>query len=272
MAGHAVRLQNGISVNCEVHNGILPFDTLFIHGNMASNRWFYPTLEILRERARPHYKGRMILAEWRGCGGTTAPKDKSELQPDVLAQDYLQLLDQLDVKQAGLVGHSTGGLIALMAMAERPQVFSRTVLLDSVGATGVRFTKEAFAAFQQMSEDRGICAAILGSTIYGNDPSSLFFQELVDDAFHMSPLIWLGIPRTLNEIDVHEKIKNIPVPTLILRGEFDQVISRESSEELAAILPQGRYQELPNHGHCLNVEDPAKFVSLLNEFLFQQSL
>ena len=69
-----------ITMNYEVHLGMAPVDTLFIHGNLGSNRWWYPSLEIWK--SQPQGQGRMILAEWRGCGQSGAPASEAELHPE----------------------------------------------------------------------------------------------------------------------------------------------------------------------------------------------
>ena len=62
----------------EVVRGAVPSDTLLIHGNLASNRWWEPAIEawgrIKSERAEGSWSGNLILAEWRGCGKTPGPR------------------------------------------------------------------------------------------------------------------------------------------------------------------------------------------------------
>lgn len=264
-------LLDGFAMNVDVHEGLVPMDTLFIHGNLASNTWWQPSVELWRTSAKPSYEGRLILGEWRGCGQSDAPHGEENLHPKVMANDYVQLLRKMGVKKACVVGHSTGGLIALYALLQAPELFDRVVLLDSVGATGVQFEKPMFDAFTQMSQDRAFCATVMGGTIHGNNPDNPLFQKIVDDTFHVAKEVWHGIPKALYDINIADKLAQIQQPVLVLHGEHDNVLPKEGSVALAQSLPNARFQEIKGQGHSTNFENPALFVSLVNEFLYNRT-
>lgn len=244
--------------------------TLFIHGNLASNRWWMPALEIWKPR--PNAKdaaGPLLLGEWRGCGKSSAPRSIDELQMDVLARDYVELLQSLNIAKVNVVAHSTGCLIALFAMLREPERFHRVVFLDPVTAKGLQLGPEMRAAFLQMGRDRAFCQTIMASTIHNVDQTSPLFQGLVDDSFGVAPLIWEGMPVVLSKVDIRNEVRALKHPVLILRGESDPLIPKEDCLELAALLPQAQFQELKGHGHSCNVEDPRLFVELASTFLFE---
>lgn len=266
-----VRLPNGFAMNLATHTGVVPQDTVFMHGNLASNTWWMPALEIWKKQASSTDKGRLLFAEWRGCGQSAGPENEKELHPSSLADDYIALLKHEGVKKACIVAHSTGGLIALYAMIKAPELFERAVLLDPVGPLGAKFEQPMYDAFTQMSQDRDFCATIMGSTIQGNDPTSAFFQRIVDDAFHISKVIWHGIPNMLSNIDITADLGKIRQPVLILHGEHDPILPKEVSADLAAKLPNAKYIELKGQGHSTNVENPSLFVAMVDNFLFNES-
>lgn len=254
-------------INFEVHSGLVPEDTIFFHGNLASNRWWQPALQVWKNKAKPGQKGSLIFAEWRGCGKSTGLKSEKDLNLSLLASDYLALADHLKIKRANIVAHSTGGLIALQAMLDRPAIFHRAVLLDSVAATGVQFGPEMYAAFTQMSQDRNFCHAVMSGTVYGSlDDAQM--NALVDEAFSVDPAIWHGVPQMLQNIDLRDSLKKISPPILVLHGEHDAILPMDGSKELARLLPQARFQELKGRGHSTNVEAPELFVDIVDQFLF----
>ncbi len=269
----AMRLSNGFEMNVEVLRGIVPADTLLIHGNLASNNWWQPAinqwLKKLPADNSESFRGRLILAEWRGCGLSAAPKSRSELHPGILADDYLKLLFELEIKKVNLVGHSMGGLIGLFAVMKAPELFERLVLLDPVGPRGARVDPAKYEALEQMRQDRGFCASVLGTTIYGNDFSSPLFDGLVNDAFGCAEDVWHGIPDALQQINIVSQLAEIRHPTLVLHGEFDTTLPIEDSVFLAENLGRARFHELKGQGHSTNVENPALFVNTVDDFLFQ---
>lgn len=257
----------------EVFEGIVPRDTLVIHGNLASNKWFYPAVARWRlNSAKDNHllPGRLILAEWRGCGKSSAPNSREELSIETLANDYLELLQFLGVTKTSVIGHSTGGVIALVAMARAPQLFDRAVLLDPVSAKGSEFNQAVLDGFSRMSEDRDFCAARLSATIHENEKNSALFDALVDDAFNVASENWLGIPYHLSQLDITNKVRAIEHPVYILHGEFDSVLPIEGSRELEKLLPNGKFIELKNQGHSACFENPTLFVKLTDQFLYAQ--
>jgi len=262
---------DGVGLNYEIHSGVLPFDTIFLHGNLASNRWWKPALQVWKSTAKPGLEGRAILVEWRGNGDSDAPQSSADLNPEVLAQDHIRLLKHLGVAKACLVGHSTGGLIGLIAMMRAPELFHRAFLLDPVAASGVQFDQPMYDAFTQMSQSRDFCAMILGATIHGNDAKSPFFQELVDDAFRIAKTNWHGVPDALKSTDVSGELEKLAVPTLVAHGEFDTLLPKEKSVEMANRLQNGQFLEITGQGHSCNVENPRQFVSLVDQFLFEKT-
>lgn len=260
----------GHGMNADVIPACLPMDTIFLHGNLASNTWWKPSIALWKAQAKPGLEGRAIMAEWRGCGKSAAPKTEEQLHPAALAEDYIQLCHKLGIKKACLVGHSTGGIIALYAMLKAPELFDRAVLLDSVGASGVQFGPEMYAAFTQMSEDRGVCEAVMNGTIQNNDAKSPLFQRIVDDAFGIAKINWHGVPRMLHVTNMTADLGKINHQILVLHGQHDPVIPLETAKILAAGLPNARLDVLENNGHSANVESPELFVKKVNEFLFQR--
>lgn len=255
-------------IHYEVTNGVVDRDVIAIHGNLASNVWWKPTLEILARESGGAKPGRFIAAEWRGCGGTTGLETESDLSLPALGEDYNALLRHLGAEQVCPLAHSTGGLISLYAMRAAPELYSRALLLDPVGATGVQFGPEMYTAFTAMSKNREICEAVMTGTIrkFVSDPD--FLEAVVDGAFGVHPLVWHGVAKMLHDVDFRSELPFVQHPVLVLHGENDQILPHEASIALATALPNGKYVELAGRGHSTNIEDPALLVRHMNQFLF----
>ena len=254
----------------DVYPSLAPSDVVFIHGNLASNTWWEPSLEVWSKQAltRNDLTGRLLMGEWLGCGKSPAPEQVADLHPRHLAQLYINDLRKLGADRVSIVAHSTGGTIALYMLLAEPAMFDRVVLLDSVSARGVQFDPAALEAFTQMSQDREFCAAVMNATIHANNAASHLFQCIVDDAFGIAKINWQGVPAVLHDINLMTQLPKIQQPTLVLHGEHDVVLPVAGSEELAANLPHARFELLKGQGHSTNVENPALFVQLVNSFLF----
>lgn len=270
MALLSVNDGTGFMVNYELHPGLVPQTTLFIHGNLASNRWWYPAQDVWQKRAQgKDYKGALVYAEFRGCGQSSSPKQESEVSMKVFADDFISLLKSLKLGPVNLVGHSTGGLIAALMLAKEPSLFHKAVLLDPVGAQGVRFDNSMIGAFEQMKVNRDLVAIVLGATIYKNNPESDYFKNvIVEDAFHAAKSVGHLVLKALDGLDSRQELAKIPHPVLVLHGEHDKLLPVAESEEMAKMIPHGQFHLVEGQGHCSNVEAPEKFVSLVQDFLF----
>lgn len=270
MPGLELNDGTGFVLNYEVIENVLPEDTLFIHGNCASNRWWYPAEEQFKRNAKgKNFSGAMILAEFRGCGKSTTPQNESEVNMRTFAADFVALVKSLHRGPMHVVGHSTGGLIAAMMLAKEPALFKKAVLLDPVGATGVRFDNAMIDAFEQMKVNKDLVAVVLGSTIHNNDPQSDFFRSIVvEDGFHAVKSVGHLVLKALDGLDVRQELAQVQNEVLVLHGEHDKLLSMDDSKALAHLLPRAEFRTVAGQGHCTNVEDPAQFVSITQKFLF----
>ncbi len=270
---------SAVTLHTQAFSNLLPKTTLFIHGNLASNNWWVPSMEVWKKRSQgSNWKGSMVLAEFPGCGKSSAPAQASDVDMDLFADQFIALTEALNtgsvpsIERAqapiNLVGHSTGGLICALMAAKRPDLFDRVVMLDPVGATGVTFDDSMLGAFEQMKTNKDLTAMVIGGTIKNNDPSNEFFKNtLVADAFHAVQATGPWVLMALRHFDAREKLKNSKCHSLVLHGELDTLLPVEDSKELASLM-KAQFRILPGQGHCANVENPEHFVEVAHSFLF----
>lgn len=256
-------------INYDVIPNALPQTTLFLHGNLASNRWWTPVREAWAQRNKDQkWTGSMIMAEFRGCGKSTAPKSLADVDMNLFAKDFIALVESLNVAPINLVGHSTGGLIAALMMSTRPDLFDRQVLLDPVGANGVQFDDSMLGAFDQMKKDPVLTATVIGSTIHKNNPNTPFFKDvIVKDAFMAVQSVGPWVLQALKGFNSSAQLKVIRKPTLVLHGEHDHLLPMADSMEMALMM-NGDFKILKGCGHCANIENPDVFIEVTQGFLF----
>ena len=85
-------INSNTKINYDVFPNTVPTTTFFIHGNLASNRWWMPAVELFKSEAlasgtKP--QGSIICAEFRGCGASTAPHSEQEVTMQNFANDFI---------------------------------------------------------------------------------------------------------------------------------------------------------------------------------------
>lgn len=257
-----------MNLYCERFPNSAENDVLFIHGNLASTRWWKPTIEEWRKTA-PAGRGSLLAPDWRGCGQNADWHNDTPFTIQDLAQDFFELLDRERLEKVHLVGHSLGGLIALQMMILQPERFNKAVLLDPVGAEGVVFGESMYEAFRQMALSRDLTRTVILSTILGADQvlSQKMAEEFADDAFKAVKGIGSSVLQILKSINLSAGAQSVRTPTLILHGKQDMIIPLKDSEQLASWMPSAKLEILDGVGHCWNVENPARFTKRVRAFL-----
>ena len=87
---------------------------VLLHGGLVDSRWFEPNLEPLAE----HFH--VYLPERRGHGHT--PDVEGPITYQLMADDTIAFLERVVARPADLVGHSDGGVVALLIGIQRPDL------------------------------------------------------------------------------------------------------------------------------------------------------
>lgn len=112
------------STNVQTSDSRQPSDVLMVHGNPTWSFYYHPLIQRLQS------KFRCVAPDHIGCGLS----DKPTQYPYTLDQhiaNLVQLIDQVDLRQAILVAHDWGGAIGLGALLARPHRFRGIVLLNT---------------------------------------------------------------------------------------------------------------------------------------------
>jgi len=213
---------------------------------------------------------RCIAHDRRGHGRSSQPWQGNDM--DTYADDLADLLNVLDLEDAVLVGHSTGGgeVVRYMGRHGTDRV-ARAVLIGAVPPVMVR--KESNPGGTPIEEFDKLRAAVLADRsqlwkdlslpFYGYNRPEANVSEGVRESFWRQGMM-AGLPasyfciKAFSETDMTEDLKKIDRPTLVLHGDDDQIVPFTDSGALTAKLVEGAtlvvVRDAP-HGMCTTHKD-----------------
>ena len=235
-----------------------PEAVLFVHGNIASWRWWEEVMDLLPEE---EYHG--YAPDSRGCGLTDKPRHGHSIER--FAQDVEAFADALNLERFTLVGHSLGGGTALRYAIRHPHRLKRLVLLNPPPAEGVKIARYGYPLVRYWQKDERALRRALKRTA-PTRAYDRFFEELVDEASMASKQVFEGNARALAQMDLSRELGKIEAPTLLMAGGLSGWSSLRDILKIHRLIPKSRLKIIPNVGHSLNIENPKKFVGLLTGF------
>jgi len=223
---------------------------------------------------------RGVAYDRRGHGRSSQPWDGNDM--DTYADDLAELIEQLDLHDIVLVGHSSGGgdITRYIGRHGTSRV-AKAVLVDAIpplmlkteanpGGVPIEVFDEIRAA---VAADRSQFYEDLSLPFYGGNREGSTLSPGVRDAFWLMSM-QAGLKnaydniKAFSETDFTEDLKRFDVPTLIIHGEDDQNVPIASSALLSSkIVPDAELKIYPGAPHGLTVTHKDQFNADLLAFI-----
>ena len=231
---------------------------LLLHGWALSGRLW----DSLLERWPATGSGTLYVPDLRGTGWSAKPTTGYTLND--YTQDIEELIDRLALRNLVLVGHSMGGLIAMRVALERPQALAGLVLVSPVPPAGVPLPDGDVAFFRSLGGHQQGAEQVVGMMM-ANPGQGRGLQQLVDSAATVAIEAFLGGLDAWRTAAFADQVGGISVPTVVLGGAKEQVLSPKLlQEQVVAKIPGARFIEIPDGGHYPQVESPDQFAAQLH--------
>jgi 3-oxoadipate enol-lactonase len=238
---------------------------VLLHAFPLDSRMWLPQVEALGGY-------RVIVPDLRGFGAAKALAGAVTTM-DLLADDVAKLLDERELERVVLCGLSMGGYVALAFARRHPERLGGLVLC---GTRAGADTEEARAARLAMAErvladgvgflPEAMLPGLLGETSRQQRPELV--QQVTDAILDQDPGGIAAAQRGMAErADSTGVLGQITVPTLVITGMRDELISPEESTEMAAAIRDARLVQVPDAGHLVNLEQADAVNEALLDFL-----
>ena len=248
-----------------------------VHGLTRTSRDFDDLARALCGRFR------VVCPDVAGRGDSDRLADASLYAVPHYVSDMVTLIARLDVEAVSWVGTSMGGLIG-MALAAQPQSPIARLVLNDAGPVVTRGSLERIAGylgtrmqFQSLEEAEVYMRAISAPFGPHSDAQWRFLTETWlrrnDDGTwraHYDPRIAevfrAGLPQ--DDLELWPVYDAIRCPTLVLRGEHSDLLTRETALALRLRGPKATVVEIRGVGHAPTLMHPDQ-IALVRNFLLE---
>jgi pimeloyl-ACP methyl ester carboxylesterase len=253
---------NGINIHYHDEGEGLP--VIFIHAFALNQTMWQEQVAALKNQYR------CITLDLRGFAHSGVVEQTSINQ---MASDVRQLMQALAIDKAVLVGLSMGGYIAFAFYRQFKEAVQALVFADTRATAD---TDEARANRRRSAEKalrEGATAIadettpkLLGDTTLATNPDLVKRVHSIQAA--NSPV---GIAAAQNAMaeraDATDLLSQIHCPTLVIVGSEDKLTPPAEAEVIQQGIRNAKLMVIENSGHLSNMETPAKFNKILQEFL-----
>lgn len=183
----------------------------------------------------------------------------------------VRLLDAAGVRQAALVGHSMGSLIALETAARHPQRLTKLVLIGSVVPMPVsEALLDASKANDHVAYDMiNVFSHSAAAQMGGNRVPGMWMMAAdLRLAERSAPGVLHADFSACNAYqDGLQAAQGVQCPALLILGKRDLMTPMKAARDLAAHLPDVKTVALEGTGHALMAEKPDEVLDHLVSFL-----
>ena len=250
-----------------------PEPIILLHGTGASLHTWDAWAQALKD------KHRVIRVDLPGFG-LTGPTTDGNYQMSAYTHFMRSLMDTLHIKRAVLAGNSFGGDVSWQTAVAYPDRVSRLILVDSSGyATTAASVPIAFKLAQMPVLSR-LLGNILPRRVVESSVRNVYADpakvtpELVDRYYELA--LRAGNRKAITARFAQNKpgqnesaIKQVKVPTLIIWGALDRLITPDNAEKFHRDIAGSQLIVFEKLGHVGHEEDPVATVAAVQTFLGQ---
>tara|TARA_R110002073_G_scaffold142117_6_gene293858 strand:- start:12188 stop:13099 length:912 start_codon:yes stop_codon:yes gene_type:complete len=231
---------------------------------------------------------RVISWHYRGHGRSPHPKDESRVGITDLADDLACVLDELNIDEAILIGHSMGVQVALEFLRRHRYRCKGLVLMCGAASEplktfkGSNILEVALPALQKTIGKapgifRGLGRALLPRDFAYRIGAKLEFEEeflskqdfmpYLKGLAQMDPILFLAMLSDMGEHSCEDILADIRIPTLLIGGQLDTFTPADRTREMALHIPGSELCIVDKGTHSTPLEHPDVVGQVTCDFL-----
>jgi len=207
----------------------------------------------------------VIIPSMPGFGRSSRPNWIETM--DDIAYIMLDFLDQAGIEDATLVGFSLGGWLAAEMATKNVTRIARLALVDpygiKVGGPWDRDIQDIWFLTKEEVQALKYADAKNGDIDYPAMPDEKL-EIIARNSESFARFCWQPY---MHNPKLKRRLHRISVPTLVIWGAADGVITTDYGKAYAGEIPGARFEVIENGGHFPHLEQPEHFMEVLGGFL-----
>ncbi len=215
---------------------------------------------------------KVILVDQRNHGHSPW---SDELSYELMANDLLELMDDLGIDKAYILGHSMGGKTVMQFTEKHPERVEKLIVAD------IGFKQYPLHHQQIIAGMDAISATERNSRSAAEQLLSEYVPDAGTRQFIMKNLYWVDktqlgwrfnlevLKREMHNILGEIQLTENWIPTLFIRGRKSNYIVDEDISDIEEKYPDMQLVTIENAGHWVHTEAPDVFMNAVLEFLLR---
>ncbi len=259
-------LANGINIYFETHGKERNPPLVLVGGLTRDHTIWNP---VINDLVHDYY---VIVYDNRGAGQTDKPQ--GPYTTEMLGDDLAALLDKINIKSAYIVGHSMGGFAAQHLAAKHPEKVAGLILCSTCAKQpneGITYLTERLALIR---EEKTPLEQMIRSALPWLHTTEFLTEDKIQSIIKAAqsnpyPQPKLGLEAQIIACIKHDAtaiLSSIQVPTLVITGKEDKVMTPDVSRILKDQIKNSDFVIIDNSAHMVQTETPEALCQAIKDF------
>ena len=216
---------------------------ILVHGIGVSGRYFFPLAHELAKNFN------VIVVDMPGSGDTIKPAEALSILE--LANILGDFMEQKNIVNATLVGHSMGCQTISMLAAQRPELCKKLILISpTINSAERSASKQLFRLLQDTTREP-------------MNVNTIIFSDYLKYGF----IRYLKTQRFMINDAIENRVGDYPRPALLIRGSEDSIAPELWVQQLVTCFPNATLRTVPGFAHAVHLTAHQQVATLCRSFI-----
>lgn len=191
----------------------------------------------------------------------------------LMAADVIELMDDLKISSAAIIGHSMGGKVAMQIALEHPKYLKKLVIVDIAPVNYTAHHDNVFKGLLGIDLNSLQSRASADTSLAVHVPEPAIRAFLLKNLYRTKEKLFAWRPNISALHAQYHNISKAPVgnkflgETLFIKGNNSDYMLAEHQPDITRLFEQVKFKIIEGAGHWPHAEKPKVFSSIILKFL-----